>query len=268
MFTQLPVKEIKQSNNYCRADVGDVTTLMHSMKTDGLLHPITVRKRGKNYIVVAGHRRLNAAKKLGWPAITVNLLDGLKAVDEVSINMAENLDRKDVTIAEIGKGFSDLKKMGLTSRQIGIRLGVPLNFVKEALDLWKVVPAKFHDKITPQFGHKKQIGKISFKAARDCTNLKRTHRLTAKQYNVLLESAKAGYTCGQLTQIATKLGAGSTVAAARKSGGDISRVNVVFHADQKKRKRFEKKVGMNISKFIRQQVLKNVALKNVLTVGH
>jgi len=189
----------------------------------------------------------------------------LMAADEVAINLAENLDRKDVSVVELGKGFKDLKRMGLTEKQIAVRLGVSKIFVANALNLWKVIPRKFQDKITTGFGKRNVPGRISFKAATDCVNLKKQHELTTKHYNTLLESAEGGYNCGQLKQIATKLSSGSTTHAARSSGGDITRVNIVFHADKKKRARFEKKVGINLSTFIRRKLLKDTQLKNVLS---
>ena len=59
-----------------RKDMDDVAGLAASMKELGLLHPIVVRPDGA---LVAGERRLRAAKLLGWTEIPVNIID-LEAV--------------------------------------------------------------------------------------------------------------------------------------------------------------------------------------------
>src|SRR5215831_15235654 len=71
-----------------RKDMGDVDGLAASMAELGLLHPIVVRPDG---VLVAGERRLRAAKMLGWTEIPVNIID-LEAVTRGEF--AENAVRK------------------------------------------------------------------------------------------------------------------------------------------------------------------------------
>ena len=77
------------------ADGDDMEDLMASMKDIGLLQPITVRAVGERYEVVAGHRRLRAAKHLHWPAIESKIV--VASDEEVFVmRLAENLSRHDV----------------------------------------------------------------------------------------------------------------------------------------------------------------------------
>ena len=55
-----------------RKDLGDLEGLKDSLKLYGLLNPITINSK---YELVAGERRLNAAKELGWEKINANILD-------------------------------------------------------------------------------------------------------------------------------------------------------------------------------------------------
>jgi ParB/RepB/Spo0J family partition protein len=55
-----------------RRDMGDIDGLAASIKELGLLQPIVVRPDG---VLVAGERRLRAAKLLGWTEIPVNVVD-------------------------------------------------------------------------------------------------------------------------------------------------------------------------------------------------
>jgi hypothetical protein len=97
-----------------RKDMGDVDGLAASMKELGLLHPIVVRPDG---VLVAGERRLRAAKLLGWTEIPVNIID-LEAVTRGEF--AENAVRKDFTLSEavaIKRALEPLEKIAAKERQ-------------------------------------------------------------------------------------------------------------------------------------------------------
>ncbi len=77
-----------------RKDLGDIAGLAASMDEIGLLHPPVVTPDRK---LIAGERRLHAAKRLGWKTIPVTVVD-LDAV--VRGEFAENAHRKDFTVSE------------------------------------------------------------------------------------------------------------------------------------------------------------------------
>lgn len=77
-----------------RKDLGDIEGLARSMNEVGLLHPVVVRADGA---LIAGERRIAAARMLGWediPATVVDLADILLG------EHAENTQRKDFTVTE------------------------------------------------------------------------------------------------------------------------------------------------------------------------
>src|SRR6516225_6459309 len=77
-----------------RRDIGDIGQLAASITDVGLLHPIVITPEGK---LIAGERRLHAAKALGWTEIAVNVVD----LDSVARGeFAENTCRKDFTLSE------------------------------------------------------------------------------------------------------------------------------------------------------------------------
>ncbi len=91
-----------------RKNLGDIGALMESMRTHGLLNPITVTKKGE---LIAGHRRLESAKRLGWDYIDVVVLDEPNAIEKLEIEIEENVQRKALSPDELADGFERLDKL-------------------------------------------------------------------------------------------------------------------------------------------------------------
>jgi ParB family chromosome partitioning protein len=94
--TQAPTRRIDEITvgERHRRDMGDIAGLAASMAELGLLHPIVVRPAGT---LIAGERRLRAARMLGWTEIGVNVVD---LEDIVRGEFAENAVRKEFTLSE------------------------------------------------------------------------------------------------------------------------------------------------------------------------
>ncbi len=78
-----------------RKDLGLLDTLSESLKTIGLLHPIVISPEGN---LIAGIRRLEAARLLGWKTIPVHVID---VGDILQAEHDENQLRKDFTATEM-----------------------------------------------------------------------------------------------------------------------------------------------------------------------
>ena len=68
---QILISDIKIKKRV-RKDLGDIEMLKESLSHYGLMNPITVNSQ---YELVAGHRRLEAAKSLGWSTIEAIVVD-------------------------------------------------------------------------------------------------------------------------------------------------------------------------------------------------
>lgn len=77
-----------------RKDMGDIESLAESIKRHGLLHPVVVKSDGT---LIAGHRRIEAARRLGWSEMPVTVLD---VEDLLSAERDENEVRKNFTPSE------------------------------------------------------------------------------------------------------------------------------------------------------------------------
>ncbi|HOE08510.1 MAG TPA: ParB N-terminal domain-containing protein [Treponemataceae bacterium] len=91
-----------------RKDLGNIEPLMDSLKRYGLLNPITLNSR---YELVAGQRRLEAAKRLGWTSINAVIVDVTDKVSLLEIELEENTQRVEFTDSELLEGYAALEKM-------------------------------------------------------------------------------------------------------------------------------------------------------------
>lgn len=115
----LTIASIQPSPRNPRQQLGDVAELAESLRAHGLLQPIVVRRRGAAYEVIAGHRRLEAAKLVGWTEIPAVVRD--EADDQAYIlTLVENLQREDLTPKEEAAALEVLvRERGWSTRQVG-----------------------------------------------------------------------------------------------------------------------------------------------------
>ncbi len=91
-----------------RKDLGDLEALKNSLRTYGLLNPITLNSK---YELIAGERRLQAAKQLGWTNINAVIQNNLSEIDELEMELEENNQRKEFTKNELIEGYKRLEKL-------------------------------------------------------------------------------------------------------------------------------------------------------------
>jgi len=115
----LPIASIQPSPRNPRQHVDDVGELAESLKSHGLLQAIVVRRCGATYEVIAGHRRLAAAKLLGWSDIAATVRE--ETADQAYVlTLVENLQREDLTPKEEASALAVLvHERGWTTRQVG-----------------------------------------------------------------------------------------------------------------------------------------------------
>lgn len=118
-----------------RHDLGDLEALKESLRTYGLLNPITINNKNE---LIAGERRLQAAKQLGWTNINAVVQNNLSDVEELEMELEENNQRKDFTNEELLEGYKRLEKLRNPSfwRKVAM-------FFKR---LWKAIVSLFSKK--------------------------------------------------------------------------------------------------------------------------
>ncbi len=91
-----------------RMQLGDLQSLMDSLDTRGLMNPVTVNS---DYGLIAGHRRLESARRLGWEMIEVRVLDAQDELGMLELELEENLHRLDFTDLELSQARARIEKL-------------------------------------------------------------------------------------------------------------------------------------------------------------
>lgn len=145
---QIKVDDIRPNRAQPRADFDNnsIIRLADSIRRYGIIQPLTVRKSDNDdiyaYELVAGERRLRAARMLGYftvPCIVV------EADERMSAEMAiiENLLRKDLNMFEQAYGFKKLiENHGLTQDEVARRMSMSQSAVANKIRLLKLGDAE------------------------------------------------------------------------------------------------------------------------------
>ncbi|TKB97220.1 ParB/RepB/Spo0J family partition protein [Pedobacter cryotolerans] len=115
--------------------------LSESIKVQGLIQPITVRKHGNKYQLISGERRLRASKLAGLTQIPAYVRT---ADDQQMLEMAliENIQRENLNAIEVALSFQMMiDECNLKPEQLGERVGKNRTTVSNYLRLLKLPPA-------------------------------------------------------------------------------------------------------------------------------
>lgn len=120
----------------------ELAELEASLRTNGLLQPITVRPKGQGkWELVAGERRLRAASRLGWteiPAVVRDFDD--RAM--LTLALVENLQRSDLNALEEAEGYQRLiDEFGLTQQQVADAVGKDRTTITNLLRVLSLPPS-------------------------------------------------------------------------------------------------------------------------------
>ena len=114
--------------------------LSHSIKELGVIQPITVRKKGKGFELIAGERRFRASQMAGLETIPayVRLADDQESLE---IALVENIQIEDLDPIEIGLSYQRLiEEINLTQDQLSIRVGKKRSTITNYMRLLKLDP--------------------------------------------------------------------------------------------------------------------------------
>ena len=105
-------------------DEESLDELAESIKGIGVIQPITVKRSGEFYVIIAGERRWRAARKAGITEIPVMIRDDISDVEALEIALIENIQREDLNPLEEAltyKKFAD--EFNLNQEAIAAKVG-------------------------------------------------------------------------------------------------------------------------------------------------
>ena len=116
-------------------DQGKMDELKESIKTHGIIQPIIVRESTQGYEVVAGERRLKAAKELGMKKIPV-IIRQFNNLKTFEVALVENIQREDLNPIEQAFAFKRLvEEFQLTHQELAAITGKSRAFISNTLRL-------------------------------------------------------------------------------------------------------------------------------------
>jgi len=112
---QVPIKDIKVKRRI-RKDKGDIDSLADSFKRYGQINPIVISRKN---LLIAGERRLEAAKRLGWRTINAIISERASELERLELEVEENIQRRDFSqeeAAEASRKLYRLRNPGILRR--------------------------------------------------------------------------------------------------------------------------------------------------------
>ncbi len=136
-FLEIQVNLIEPSPYQARREIApeQLAELAESIRSEGLLQPVVVRRHGDMFQLIAGERRWRAFQQLKIKAIPARIVEASDA-SAASIGLIENLQREGLNPIEEAQGFASLlRDFDLTQETAAERVGKSRASVANALRL-------------------------------------------------------------------------------------------------------------------------------------
>lgn len=128
-----------------RKDLGNLDELTASIKENGIYQNLTVIPVNEaipgeepKYMVVIGHRRLEAAKRAGLQEVPCAIVRGMTEKRQLQTMLLENMQRSDLTVYEQAQGFQQLLDFGMDIEDISQQSGFSKSTIRRRLEIAKL----------------------------------------------------------------------------------------------------------------------------------
>ena len=183
MITEINIEEIVPSRYQPRVhfDEESLDELAASIRANGLIQPVAVRKTENGYEIIAGERRYRACRKAGMETIPCYILTPSES-QAAEMALIENIQREDLTAVEEALSYVQIiNRTGMTQEQIAERVGKSQSAIANKIRLLSL-PEEIQDGISDR--------KITERHARALLRLpqeeqlKAYHHVLSKDLNV------------------------------------------------------------------------------------
>ncbi len=136
-LVEVQLEQLKESPYQPRLTISkeSLSELIDSIKENGIIEPLVVRKKEHYYELIAGHRRLSALQYLKKPTAPVYILD-ISDQKAAELTVVENIQRLDLNPVELAHSIQQMiKSFKLTHEQIAKSLGKSRVYITNTLRL-------------------------------------------------------------------------------------------------------------------------------------
>lgn len=141
----MPIEYLVPHPQNLRKDLGNLEELTASIKENGIYQNLTVIPVNEavpgeepKYMVVIGHRRLEAAKRAGLQEVPCAIVRGMSETRQLQTMLLENMQRSDLTVYEQAQGFQQLLDFGMDIEDISQQSGFSKSTIRRRLEIAKL----------------------------------------------------------------------------------------------------------------------------------
>jgi ParB family chromosome partitioning protein len=210
---QVPVEAIERNPYQPRKtfDNDELASLSASIRTHGVLQPLVVRQVGERYQLVAGERRLRAAREAGLQNVPVTIVD-FNDQQILEAALVENIQRTDLNPIEKAQGFKDyLTRYRMTHEQLAARLGLGRATITNLVALLEL-PAELQDAV--------RVGQLSIGHAKILKGINDPARQIAFAKEIIARGLSVHATEAYLKQFAAESEARASEPRSSESSGN------------------------------------------------
>lgn len=174
---ELPVQSLEPSRYQPRVhfDEAAMQELTDSIRINGLIQPITVRRQGDHYEIIAGERRWRACQRAGFDTVPCYILSPAEN-EAAELALVENIQRENLTAVEEAKGYIQIMRQSeLTQEQLAKRVGKSQSAIANKIRLLNL-PQEVQEAVSDR--------KITERHARALLSLPREKQTRACRYIV------------------------------------------------------------------------------------
>lgn len=223
----------------------ELEDLSLSIKNQGILQPLLVRKDENGYELIAGERRLRAAKMAGLRQVPV-VVKSISDKDMLEYSIIENIQREDLNPLETSEAYFQLiSEFGLTQEQAADRVGKSRSSVANFLRLRQLpddIKASISDG-TLSMGHARAIlGTPSTSQQKAAHRIVISKELSVRQTEALIKRLKSGFESSpsrqpgskdrHLADLSDELSRQFGTKVRIKRHGKKGRVEIEFYSDE------------------------------------
>jgi ParB family chromosome partitioning protein len=125
-YRVIPLDRIAPNPMQPRRHFDDVrlAELAESLKLNGLVQPLVVKRNGGGFTIIAGERRYRAARIAGLESAPAVIMDEIDDIRMLELALVENIQREDLNPIELAEAYRRLiEQCGLTQAQMAARVG-------------------------------------------------------------------------------------------------------------------------------------------------